>query len=777
MDNRSNATHSSSSALALSPLNSNSSAARGAPLTPEQTLKSWTTRLKAVSSENPHAVQKLLKEVAEGVARPRDEKEAQVVFNDLIGHEAYGVFVEVFRAYNAIRMAQGRAHDEAPFKSTLALRLPSDWVPCHPDALRETMHLAQVQRIEVLLHEPDRQTYGHFFSSMAAVLQDDLVETVESLVHKEVEAPELRRTALQREEWVKDIPASMAECDCIVALLDAGATELVICGSLAAPDRVADAIARSALRSIELGADTTLFGRRLTLEMKDSYAKLIPVLSQCHTLEHLALNDMGLATLHSEMHALSQAGSALKSIKLGGLRHTLKEESNASDIVSFMEAMKEFTNLRKLSVKADVHGMKTLKACLAPIAGALCLTMLEIEESRFGSFGADGLHVYPNLLAFAKSCPSLTHVAFRGHPVKTSKHVAMALFKKQYVPDPAIDVAAIQTWLESKECPLKSLTLTGMFVYGELPVAIGNALHKNTSITHINLSDCYLNADWAVAVLNALQTNQTLQSIEWPMDLGQYYNEDKDGRIHGLSPNSWLRVAEPIAKAIVMVMPTGADETAPDFAAADLIAAPQALLEHRKRQMGQHELSVNVARILSASLNLGPLDEMRFNDVAGVLLAHMGSDAQTLREVVRLSEVAPSVNRGRRMAGQTPESVKAVVKDANQRAVRERLPTAPLMVNEVSRNGTNLELQSAARRDRADEVLKARRSGAIDFGGLAAPDASSGDVVKAFRVRMKRKATTTSTTSTTTTTTTTTTTRMSTHTVIPSDGADRSKQS
>ncbi|MDO9434708.1 hypothetical protein [Hydrogenophaga sp.] len=117
----------------------------------KQRLGKWEKALKLVPLQDPAGAQKLLEEITQGFAPPDDASKAQVVFNDLIAHEAYAVFIEVFGAYNAIHAPQTLGRNEAPFKVSLTLQLPANWKPSGHPAFIDALECAQVERLEVIV--------------------------------------------------------------------------------------------------------------------------------------------------------------------------------------------------------------------------------------------------------------------------------------------------------------------------------------------------------------------------------------------------------------------------------------------------------------------------------------------------------------------------------------------------------------------------------------------------------------------------------------------------
>lgn len=68
--------------------------------TPAQMMSDWSSALDRVGLDDRAEALAFLNHVAQGFAA--DDGSAEAVFNDLIAHEAYDVFVEAFTAHSAI---------------------------------------------------------------------------------------------------------------------------------------------------------------------------------------------------------------------------------------------------------------------------------------------------------------------------------------------------------------------------------------------------------------------------------------------------------------------------------------------------------------------------------------------------------------------------------------------------------------------------------------------------------------------------------------------------
>jgi hypothetical protein len=125
-------------------------------------------------------------------------------------------------------------------------------------------------------------------------------------------------------------------------------------------------------------------------------------------------------------------------------------------------------------------------------------------------------------------------------------------------------------------------------------------------------------------------------------------------------------------------------------------------------------------------------------------------DERELRRVVRFSEVSTAVDhRVRRQDDQAkavaPEVRRLVEKD-NRDAVVRNLPSAPLEINTVYADGTNVKLLEAVEKNDVEEALRLRRAGAIDFKVAAAKASKSLAMSEALRTPIAESPTVTVTT-------------------------------
>lgn len=757
----------------------------------EQRLRKWASKLRSVSLRDLAGAQKFFEEITQGFAPPDDAPKAQAVFNDLLAHEAYGVFVEVFTLYNDLRKHQARGPDEPPFKASLTLQLPCRWKPTWPAAFNAALERVQVERLEVIrpaVYEPSAMTVARdrlndFASGVRSRLDSQGSTYRAQRLKRESEAQRQRAEA----EKIANDPVPAAVCEGIQTLLQGETAELVVRGRLKSPMAVAEAVARSArLRSIELGeldpwegdpedlpADLKADARELARHAPDprtltpakmnSYETLMGGLARCKTLENFSISQEALVKLHIRWADFDPEHAHLKSVRVMRPSDPLEIYPMGSDIVAFMKGVAAFRTLTEVSLHTRYWSLSDLvKGVFEPLANHPTLTKLEIVQDGSSFEGANSLSAMPSAVAFWTSCPSLTHFTLDGGHLRES-NMAWSLQAA-----PAFDAQATAVFRRNPTCRLRSLTMTGVLLPPQYFLAFCEMLGENTSLEDVNLSGCCVNVETALKLPNILKNNWTLRTCRLPLNLRNYFWVSKNGGIYGISKRGELVFDEQVQEdAAVRKSAKTAYETVRKEVARAPTAA-QALLDQRAMEAANSELRGYVGRFMSMAAS--PKGMHAFDDPAGLVMGYLG-DAKSLREVVHLTEVGTAVDLHQlHKGGQTPASVKALVRAANADAVSKELPTAPLKVNTVNAGGANLALRSAARNIDPDEVRRLVAADAINFKGLVDRDVRSRKVLAALRPPVTTTtasvvttgtstatATTTATTSTTTTTTTTAT--------------------
>ena len=202
---------------------------RTEPSTPAQTADGWASRLK----ERPHALVAWLGAVSAGNASCIEP--AQGFINELIRHEEYGVFVEVFAAYGAILQSEATREGRGYVQPGLVLELPADWSPAAPVAMADAFCQIHAQRVEV-------RSGGR--------------------------------------------PVPEAVTHALVSLLQAGTTELATDGLLTSPELLCKAFAASQLRSVEL---TPMPPKSPTAsnDQESGFVRFMKAVAQCPSLSEV----------------------------------------------------------------------------------------------------------------------------------------------------------------------------------------------------------------------------------------------------------------------------------------------------------------------------------------------------------------------------------------------------------------------------------------------------------------------------------------------------------
>lgn len=251
--------------------------------TPDQRLSGWTAQLGRIALREPTTTLAFLDNVAHGRVVPGDAALAQAVFNELICLEAYGLFVEVFDAYNELQAADAKFNGHE-FKSTLTLRLPEGWKPTAPHKMVEAFGRIAVQKLNVMYPEPVKDLVAQAHQTLVRLYNDALSSLRRSA------GPLGHRFELAAESHPRSVPVPEAACLCVATLLKAGTAELVVHGALADPAAVAQAIAGSTtLVGIELGED--IDESQVSSAELAGYSRLVlEGMSGCATLKEVSLH-------------------------------------------------------------------------------------------------------------------------------------------------------------------------------------------------------------------------------------------------------------------------------------------------------------------------------------------------------------------------------------------------------------------------------------------------------------------------------------------------------
>ncbi|MDO9435057.1 hypothetical protein [Hydrogenophaga sp.] len=629
--------------------------------TPDQRLSEWNASLDSVGLSDARLAQIILKKVAHGTATTNDALLAQSVFNDLIQHEAYDVFVEVFTAYNAIRAAQVRAPNEPPFKTSLTLELPANWAPTGPAAFHAALQKVQVQKLEVVHPTVDESKFmplnatseldtamgfwGYTAPSHADTQQLALVERNRALLVQQ-----------------HDAPVPEAVCDAIVTLLQAGTTELSVRGNLAQPSIVAQALSASPLESIELG-HVNRVSRAISPETSASYGTLMQGLAKCRSLRQLVVGQPVLLALHAAVEGMANGCPNLKSIQVKSPGISDGEES---DLASFMkiaaqcEGLEEvvITNLSTGALSQEVYG---------PLSKLPTLTTLDLEINlpRSARSAADW-NLVPEMMRFSKSCPSLKHVKLNGTaiPVVPPGGSARRAFSYLNFPSSA-DWAMTEEFLLDPTITLATLTVSGVPIPHLFLSAVVATLPDNKTLTAFDISGCVVSANATFGLPEALIHNDTLRTGKLPTEPSLYFMVSADNSKHALAADFQLNIADDVDLDERQIAITSYKEISAKVKLAP--TATQAMLDHRVEALEALTRQVGGVMQMAAPPSLSSID---FRDIATHVLPHMAGNAQELRNAVRLSEVGLAADPlGLHSGNRTPDSLKAAVNAVRSTAV------------------------------------------------------------------------------------------------------------
>ncbi len=615
------------------------------PTAAADVLVDWSSRLDRVALSEPTVAATFVESVAKGLAHAVGASTAQAVFNDLIAHEAYELFADVFTAYHSHSPSR-----ESP--SSLTLCLPADWVCTAEGERNAAFGRIKVQRLEVVRPQ------------MAPGKDADSTARAHRLT-----------------------PVSAAACDCAVTLLQAGrTTELVVHGVLASPGAVAEAMAANPLVSVELG-DTSPLVLELTAPEQQTYKTLLSNLAVCRTLKHLTLGHAELANLHGVIGAfLKDGGPKLTSVKLIGREFEVElpdqdDEDEAPDgadanggkrdcmveILPFVRVMARIHTLTTLTVHAFANNVESLSAAfLEPLKGHPSLTQLDVI--RRGELRVDMRNkmALPRVIAFAETCPSLTHftwaagtlVLSAGELMQMEMAMSPEALMQHVVKKMAIALGVEPSELLSHAKPraeavskfrLQSLTLIGMpFTPAAIEVFFKSLCLKNSPLEHVDFSGGYMDVLAVLGLMKQLPSMEMLKTFLIPDKAAAFYF--RSGKyIHGLdgnAPGAGLKHPqdrETFRLKLARYVDNAAKKMAEAAFAELTVKTPQALIEpfrtHALTRFAWPEMQRDVAHsmfVLSGSAQ-------RFDDVSGFVLKEL-FESGALTSIVHLSEVSKAMD-------------------------------------------------------------------------------------------------------------------------------------
>lgn len=702
------------------------------------------------------------------------------VFNDLIEHEAYALFLDVFAAYNKIQQSQACAIGKA-FKTWLVLELPAEWVPIAQNSMVEAFR--QVKVDQLIVKRPGTKVAGKEENPHDRVI----------------------------DVCFRPIPSAASLC--IQAMLQAenGPSELAVYGILEDCKLVTKAIADSKLESMDLGDtlgndEMDALANRITAEIAaaaeeqglevdeleeeagkaleamdvqelESYGELLRGMVGCSTIKHLVLGRTELIHCHPALEKFQKAGGQLSSIKVLGVPISLEAifagesptrygpfshfylgsahpNPKIHPMVLFMRTIAKFESLSEIKVDASVKGIAELAlAFLDPLKGHAALNRLEIVGDTRKMYAPDNREVLACIAHLSLSCPSLRHfhwdcgmldpVAW-DVPTQRSRWEMSVVGMWEPLPP-------LEEMFQHPDFKLESITLIGARPSPASIQALASVLDTNKTLRFLSFKGGLFGLRQIFELLYRLGANSTLQQLVLPEDTGCIYLTGDDGNIHAFKPSdpvdreggSWAFELDPERTSDADADSRAlASQNLSEFAAStnmsQLLAAPQALLDHNRRlelsQYAYSEMKHDVAALMSstpgASSNL-------FNDVAERVVNYLGDD-RALRSVVRLSEVSKSIdirklhNPKAEGANALTAKTRALVKHDNREAVALNLTdSAPLEVNTVNVNGANKAIMDAVLATDPQGVIDAFKAGAIDFKGLGRLAAGQSEVLLA----------------------------------------------
>ncbi|MDO9435031.1 hypothetical protein [Hydrogenophaga sp.] len=600
-----------------------------APKTPQEILKGLTSKIESV---DPGDVTEFVKHLADGtVARFFPPGIPVDFFSLMIEAGDHELFVATFDLYHQL-LNNATAPGDAPPKRTLVLSLPLEWNPPYGEldaALRE----ARIERLQV-------RPYDEF-----------------SLEHGGVSdrVPE-------------------AACHCIATVLSAGATDLIIGGSLEDPEAIATAVANSRLRWLAI---TKLPLGPFGADDVEDYRKIVRALGRCPTLKHLSIAQSELIALHPVIGTLHERnGPKLVSIGLGVNPSEGSDPEiditplNAGDIRAFMDSVSKIPTLRVCRMRSvRIENPDSLaNNILIPLGKSPSLTVLDFKGQFTNPTFADRVVASQKVAAFIVACPSLKDLkvdlespsVVQGRVSRAGAGPAFHNYLQTHGNLPfSVECLSLAAMIASKHCKLQNVSLRGLYIPPTLSTAAFGALEHNTSVLHVDVQGCFLSLPSLAVVPEALKHNRTVEAFWVPQTIDNYFVVMEGGeKAIGFHLSEFRQLG------VLLVLPDNASLAEQDYAHALLpewraqadtlfkvtVDKPRANRRAPFADRAQPELIDRAQTFLSAALKSAPgegreADRAAFFIPATTLVKHF-SDMHDLPSAIHLSEVTASRTKG-----------------------------------------------------------------------------------------------------------------------------------
>lgn len=686
---------------------------------PRQIVAEWKEELELVILSNPSRVHTFLENVAHGQVPDHD---ATAVFNDLITHEAYDVFVDAFTAYHESL----KSHPDnagKPYKACLTLQLPLGWKPRDPQAMQAAFERISVQRLEVL--------------RTAQVFGDD--------------AQNLSSFAKTR--------LSAAACKAVEMLLTkkAGVSELSIQGVMEDAPTVALAVSNStSIESLELG-DPLIHGHRSAAEAVEN-GKLFTHVATCTKLKNLSVPDMStLAHIHRRVTKGPKRMPSLTSLTLKSIGvFQLQAPSR------FLRMLKESPQLDEVTLTIRQGDANAALAKLLPkLKEQPSLTRLKVSQDVEEAPHVEYAEFMPHVFELIRDRPAPTR-QLQFHYEATTGAIAGPAMKLLYENKSADKLQerspVIEDTLKSASCPLQKLSATGLPMHPGHQRSLFAGIADNTSLQELDLSGSFVDIEALDILAESLRRNRHI-SVTLPTSPTSYYMLGSDGVFYGFRQGMHASMN----RDDFQLTGQASSRDHANFDAmkhlfeskfkAQVDTFLNALAD-RRRQNAYPEIVSNVALWMATQIvqndvhkrsgtsNLllvekdNPIGSVasQITDVARLVTEHVESNGG-LRRAVRLTEVSTTLDHRKQRASDPAKShpdVKTLVKANNKKAVALALSEAPLEINRVDADGANQNLKELVRKGDHVGIRDTRENNAVDFGGRVQRTAPRGPVLDAF---------------------------------------------
>lgn len=453
----------------------------------DKILAGWERKLKNMTLGQHKEVLSLLTNLSHGEVSEQDKRIAQTVFNTLIRDQEYAVFADVFEKYNAIERARYPVDENgvSSFKSTLVLQLPKDFAPASEPVYGGTAGL-----------DTDRSPIWSTFSKLH----------VDQLVVRAAAPGDV---------------VSTAACTLVASLLSSDNTsELIVHGTLAQPEYLADVIEDSKLISAELGGV-----HQTDPAERFGYRRLMDGMSGCASFQHLTLATTAVENAPQVLYKFGMPACRAKLATLNVVGSPLLLDENGdvtSDLKQIVDIAKNIKTLSTFVLYASVQGLDALSAqVLAPLTHHPSLVHLEIRgEPKTPSVGQEA-NALVQLLEFSTQCPALRNLTWARVPGSMPRsYERTAPPPSHYRNDIGAAEAAMSSVINRPQFKLAALTIGGTLLSSIVLDQFFAKRQSDSTLEFLDLRDCQLDREPVPQVTQRWESGMPTNGLLLPGGLG-----------------------------------------------------------------------------------------------------------------------------------------------------------------------------------------------------------------------------------------------------------------